>query len=188
MVTNIAGKAYAAGLGGIVYRLDEFLKWVPMDKGLPTSLNIEAIDGFDDGDIYAVGDAGALWRFDGRKWSNCDLPTNVNFNAVKCAGDENIYVAGNDGCLLCGQPDTWEFLAEDETHETFWDMEWFGGELYLSTISFVYRLQNGKLELVDFGDHTPDTCYQLSAAKGFMWSIGARDVMKFDGKTWTRIV
>ena len=187
IVTEIGGIAHAAGLGGIVYRLDEFVKWVSMDKGLPGSLNIWAIDGFDAGDIYAVGDAGALWHFDGRKWFDCDPPTNVNFNAVKCAGDGNVYIAGNDGHLLCGGANTWNFLAEDDTHETFWDIEWFEGELYLSTMSFVYRLKNGGLDLVDFGDDTPGTCYHLSTAKDVMWSIGAKDVMKFDGKTWTRI-
>lgn len=188
IVTAIAGKAHAAGLGGIVYRLDGFVKWTPMDKGLSSSLNFWAIDGFDGEDIYAAGDDGALWHFDGRKWSYCDPPTNMNFNTLKCAGNGKVYVAGNDGQLLCGRANTWQFIAEDETGDTFWDLKWFEGNLYLSTRSFVYRLKDGGLELVDFGDDTPETCYHLSTAKGVLWSIGAKDIMNFDGKRWTRVV
>ena len=34
---------------------------------------------------------------------------------------------------------------------------------------------------------SPKTCYRLSADDGVLWSIGAKDVLAFDGKTWTRI-
>ncbi len=53
---------------------------------------------------------------------------------------------------------------------------------------FVYQLKKGGLELVLFDGDPPETCYHLSAAKGVMWSIGASDVMSFDGKEWTRIL
>jgi len=36
-------------------------------------------------------------------------------------------------------------------------------------------------------DDKPATCLRLTAADGVMWSIGAKDVLSFDGKTWTRI-
>jgi|GEM_PF-372254 len=192
IVTDIAGKAYAAGLGGTVYRLDKIVKWQSIDKGLPDTFDIWGIDGFNDEDIYAVGDDedGAIWHFDGSKWSQCDSPVGIemNFNAVKCAGNGKVYVSGDDGYLLCGRGNSWKCVFEGETGETFWDMEWFGKELYLSTLSFVYRLKGGKLKLVDFGDDTPGTCCHLSTAKKVLWSIGAQDVMKFDEKIWTRLI
>jgi hypothetical protein len=188
VVATIAGKAYAAGLRGMVYRLDDIVTWVRMDKGLPRTFNIGAIDGFDASDIYAVGRAGAAWHFDGSGWSELDLPTNANLTAVKCAGDGNVYVGGYDGILIRGRASTWNVVAQDETTETVWDLEWFGGELYVSTILFVYRFKDGELALVDFVDDPPETCYHLTTAEGVMWSIGAKDVMSFDGKTWTRIV
>ena len=52
----------------------------------------------------------------------------------------------------------------------------------------VYRLKKEELEPVDFGKDPPKSCYQLSAAKGVMWSNGEYDIMSFDGKKWTRIV
>lgn len=188
VVTEISGMAYAAGLRGMAYRLDDFVKWVRMDKGLPSSFDITAIDGFDKDDIYAAGYSGALWHFDGHDWSKLDLPTNVNLTALKCAGDGNVYVAGYNGILIRGKGSSWNVIAENETLETLWDLEWFGGELYISSMLFIYQLKNGELELADFDDDPPDSCYHLSTAEGVMWSIGANDVMSFDGKTWTRIV
>lgn len=188
VVTNIGGKAYAAGLRGMVYRLDEIVKWTRIDKGLPSSFDITAIDGFDHNEIYAAGYSGALWRFDGKRWSQIELPTNVNLTALKCAGDGSVYVGGYDGVLLKGRDDTWEFVAEDATKETLWDIEWFEGRLYVSTMSFLYILSDEGLELVDFDDDPPDSCYHLSKCDGVMWSIGADDIMSFDGRGWTRII
>ena len=187
-VTSISGKAYAAGLRGMVYRLDDIVKWVRLDKGIPDSFDITAIDGFSESDVYAAGYAGKVWHFDGDKWSAVDLPTNVNLTSLRCASDGNVYVGGYNGVLIRGRAKTWGVIVEGQTRETFWDIEYFEGRLFLSTMSFVYLLGDEQLEIVDFGDDPPETCYHLSAAKGAMWSIGARDVMSFDGTIWTRIV
>lgn len=188
VVTAIRGKAYAAGHRGMVYRLDEIGKWVRLDKGLPDNFKITAIDGFDAGDLYAVGYKGALWHFDGGNWFEISLPTNINLTAVKCAGDGKVYVGGYNGILICGRMNTWDILVENETEETIWSLEWFADKMYISTMLFVYQLKAGKLDLVYFDDEPPDTCYHLSSAEGILWSIGASDVMSFDGKIWTRIV
>ena len=68
-----------------------------------------------------------------------------------------------------------------------WGLTWFGDKLYLSTRASVYFLEDDKLKPVEMGDDKPSTCYHLSSADGVMWSIGPKDVMSFDGKTWSRI-
>ena len=186
-VTEIEGRAYASGTQGMVYRLDTIGKWTSINSGLPDSFDITAIDGFDGSDIYAVGYGGKLWHHDGSKWLKLDLPTNLKLNAVKCAGDGYVYIGGNDGILIRGRESTWQILAEDETMENIWDVDWFERELYVSTMSFLYRLKDGVLELVDFDGYPPETCYHLSTAEGVMWSIGGRDIMSFDGREWKRI-
>ncbi len=187
-VSEIGGKAYAVGFDGTVFRLDGLKKWTRIDEGLPLNFDISAIHGFDASDIYAVGFAGEVWQFDGRKWTKRDLPTNLNFTSVKCAKDGKVYVAGHAGILVRGREDTWEIVNHEKTTDKVWGVEWFMGNVYLSTLSHVYRLNEEKLDLVDFGDNPPETTYKLSAAKDVMWSIGAKDVMSFNGKTWTRIV
>lgn len=187
-VSEIGGKAYAVGSEGMVYRLDQLTKWIRIDEELSRSFDIEAIHGFDAFDMYAVGFLGELWHFNGQNWTKRELPTNVNLTAVKCAGDGAVYIAGHDGILIRGREHTWAIIDHEEMTDDVWDLEWFEGELYVSTMSCVYRLKEEELELVDFGDDPPKTCYHLSAAKGVIWSIGEYDIMSFDGQTWRRIV
>jgi len=187
-VSEIGGKAYAVGLRGMVYRLDELTKWTRIDDGIPETFNIQSIHGFDTSDIYAVGRHGELWNFNGQKWTKRELPTNGNLTTVKCAGDETVYIAGHDGILVRGREDTWEFIDNEETTDDIWDLEWFEGQLYVSTMSAVYWLKEEELEPVDFGDDPPKSTYQLSGAKGVMWSIGEYDIMSLEGKIWSRVV
>ena len=187
-VSEVDGKAYAVGFRGMVYRLDKIGSWTRIDDGLPDSFDIDAIHGFSGSDMYAVGLRGALWHYNGDKWTRLDLPTNIHLSAVKCAGDGKVYIAGHNGMLLRGRDEAWEIIEHEATEDNIWDLEWFEEELYLSTMRNVYRLDGDTLVPVDFGEDKPASCYQLSKAEGVMWSNGEYDIMSFDGETWTRIV
>jgi hypothetical protein len=187
-INAIAGQAYAVGLRGMVYRLDDLRRWSRIDSGLPSTFDIVAIDGFGSSDLYAVGYRGEGWHFDGRVWEHLHLPTNVNLTSVKCAGDGSVYIAGYDGTLVKGRSRIWNVIARGETAANIWDLEWFEEKLYLSTMLTIYRLRGDALELVNLGDDPPETCYHLSAVPGLMWSIGSDDIVAFDGSVWSRVV
>lgn len=187
-VAAIDGKAHAVGLRGLVYRFDNIGRWTRIDDGLPETFNIQAIDGFSATDLYAVGRQGMLWQFDGNVWSERELPTDANLTCVKCAGDGQVYVGGHRGVLIRGRDATWAVVDQRETNDDLWDIEWFGRQVYVSTMHAVYRLTGDALVTVDFGDDPPRSCYQLSAAKGVMWSNGEFDIFAFDGRKWSRVV
>lgn len=187
-VSEIGGKAHAVGLCGMVYRLDSLSDWTRIDQGLPEDFNIQAIHGNNASDLYAVGRHGHIWHFDGGNWSKDDLPTNVNLTTVKCVPDGTVYLGGHKGILIRGGKNNWELVEHGATTDDIWGLEWFGEHLYVSTMSGLYRLEGDTLEPVDFGDDKPGSTYQLSAIEDLMWSIGRRDVMAYDGKSWTRIV
>lgn len=188
-VSAVAGKAYAVGLGGMVYRLDDFNRWTRIDDGLPDTFNAEALHGFSRDDLYAIGARGEIWHYDGSQWSKCDSPTNVNLNCVCCAPNGTVYAAGHDGLLLSGRASAWKVIDPGATGKPpFWDLEWFANQLYVSTLSGLFRLQGDKLTRVEFGKEVVKTCNQLSATPEVLWSIGEKDVLSFDGKSWTRIV
>ncbi|WP_338415404.1 hypothetical protein [uncultured Sphaerotilus sp.] len=187
-VAAIDGRAYAVGLRGLVYRFDDVGRWTCIDEGLPETFNIQAIDGFDSSDIYAVGRHGGLWHFDGSGWSECDLPTDINLTCVKCAGDGQVYIGGHKGVLIRGRDSAWAVFGQHETEDDIWDIEWFSGCVYVSSMNIVYWIKDGSLMPVDFGSDPPKSCYQLSSSKDVMWSNGEFDIMSFDGKKWVRVV
>jgi len=186
-VATIEDKAYAVGMSGTIFRLDKIGSWKCIDKGISRDFDIEAIHGFSGSDMYAVGYQGEVWHFNGKKWAKREVPTNAYLSCVNCAGNDTVYIAGDSGVLLRGRENSWETI-ESELEDDIWDLEWFMGLLYASTMDGLYKLIDDEMEPVDFGKDTPETCYHLSAAEGVMWSIGAKDIMSFDGKSWTRVV
>ena len=187
-VVAIQGRAFAAGLRGMVYRFDDNKRWTRIDAGLPDTVEIQAIDGFNDTDVYVVGRAGAIWHYDGRRWLERNSPTAATLTAVTCASDGLVYAAGHGGVLLRGRSDTWDAITHAATNDIIWDLEWYADHLYASTMTGVFRVADSKLVPVDFGKDQPKTCYQLSQADGELWSSGEFDLMSFNGSTWSRIV
>jgi hypothetical protein len=192
-VRAIEGVAYAAGMMRQVYRRDGANSWSPIDKGMRASRDdkvcgFEAIDGFTQKDIYAAGYKGEIWRYDGKKWKQIDSPTNLVLTNAVCAGDDKVYACGQGGLLLRGRKDSWEIVDHESTKQDLWGLAWYKDRLYLSSTKQVFTLEKGdELERVRFGEDTPLTAYHLSTGDGLLWSIGAKDVMSFDGKAWTRI-
>lgn len=186
-VTAIDGQAYAVGLRGMVYRYDAANLWSRFDVGLPPDFNIEAIHGYTSTDIYAVGFQGAMWHYSGQRWERIDLPTNVNLTSVHCAQDGYVYAGGHRGMLLKGRDNQWEVLDQNKVKEDLWSINWFENVLYASSLSALYRLDGNQLQAVDFGGDTPRSFYHLSSAEHVLWSIGASDVMAYDGVQWARI-
>jgi hypothetical protein len=187
-VHEIGGYAHAIGIRGMVYRLDELDRWTRIDEGLPNTFDGQAIHGFSGSELFAVGMKGDVWYFDGKVWSRQDIPTNANLTSVKCTPDGTVYIGGHAGILIRGQRNQWSLIDHSEMDEDIWDLEWFHGRLFVSTLDGLFVLQDNHLRPVAYGKQTPKSTYQLSTYGDVMWSNGENDIMEFDGKTWTRIV
>lgn len=192
-IRNIGGRIYAVGMNRQVYRREGPNRWSPQDQGARTDpktdkvVGFEAIDGFSEEEIYAVGWDGEIWEFDGTNWDQRDSPTNLILLDISCGDGNQAYVCGQAGTLIRGRHDQWETIEQEATKDDFWSSAWFEGHLYLSTMSAVYRLDGTNLQMVDMGEDSPDTCFYLSSGDGVLWSIGAKDIMAYDGIRWTRI-
>ena len=185
---EIAGYVYACGMKRQAYWRAGENQWLdisaPSSAG-PGARGFEAIDGFAQDEVYAVGWSGEIWQFDGDKWHERTSPTNVILTAVCCAGDGHVYAAGQGGVLLAGRNDGWAVveLGEDVTAD-FWDLCWYQDRLYVATMTALYILDQDVLVPVDFGGIMPGTFYSLSTAEGALWSVGLHDVITFDGSQW----
>ncbi len=191
-VRTIAGKAYAVGMDRQVYRRDDANRWTCIDQsarpGPKEVKGFESIDGFRADDIYAVGYDGDIFHWNGKAWRQIDSPTNLILTDVCCAADGQVYIVGQMGTIIRGRGDRWEVLDHGGGKAHLWNCAVFQGRLYTTTNSKLLHLgADGKLVPVDFGDDLPGTVYHLATGDGILLSIGAKDVMSFDGTTWTRI-
>lgn len=187
-VSEIAGYAHAVGYQGMVYRLDHVNRWTRIDEGLPESFDIEAAHGLGVDDLYVAGGNGEAWHLQGGHWSAIELPTNQTLTSVRCLPDGTVYMAGHRGTLVRGRKGQWSVLPQADMDEAIWDLEWFNGQLFASTLDGLYLLTADQLVPVNFGKHTPGSTYQLSAVGSVMWSSGEFDIVEFNGSSWSRIV
>ncbi|MEO8630251.1 MAG: hypothetical protein ABI612_19465, partial [Betaproteobacteria bacterium] len=148
----------------------------------------EATDGFGPTDLYIVGGNGHVWQLVDDRWIMQDVPINSNLNAVKCAPNGLTYAAGSNGVLVYGRDDSWDVLLGEQLEDEIWDLEWFRGKLFASTMEAVYVLENNNWTAVQFGNDTPVTCYQLSASESVLWSNGEYDIWEFNGQRWSRLI
>ncbi|MFY0564564.1 hypothetical protein ACN28E_11985 [Archangium lansingense] len=188
---TIGRRTFAVGMGRQVYRRDGENQWTRLDQQLQPLMGevkgFESIDGFSETNLYAVGWDGEIWHFDGNAWTQQQCPVDVVLTRVLCAGDGNVYATGRQGLLLRSGGARWEVVEHDSLREDIQDMAWYEGRLYLSTRRQLLTLSGDRLVPIHFGDDAPATCYHLSAANGVLWSLGAKDIMAFDGKKWTRV-
>jgi hypothetical protein len=187
---RIGSSIYVVGMDRQAYRRTDANRWVefgPKPTSQADTTGFEAIDGFNEQDIYAVGWDGDIWKFSGAAWDPLPSPTNLVLVDVCCAGDGSVYACGRKGFLIKGRDQTWDAIDTGGLEEDIWSLAWFNGRLYLATMYNVYTLDSNGVRALDMGTDQPQTCHRLSAEDGVLWSIGAKDVMAFDGTAWSRI-
>ena len=191
-VRRVDGNIYVVGMDYQVYRRDDEGRWASLETGLREKrasdevVGFEAVDGFSQDDMYAVGWDGVIGSFDGSRWTRRESPTELVLVDVCCAGDGKVYACGRRGMLVSGRDDTWE-IVDTGVSEDLWNLAWFGGKLYAASTRELYVLDRGKLAPVKMGKDRPKTFGKLATGANRMWSIGEKDAMAFDGKKWTRI-
>ena len=187
---EIGGHVYACGMKRQVYRRMGERQWVDISApraGDTDELGFEAVDGYSENEVYAVGWGGELWQYDGTAWHERSSPTNVILTAVCCGGDGVVYAAGQGGILVRGRNDAWSVVQwDDEVTADIWDLCWFQDRLHVATMPALYTLDADALVPVDFGTMGAVSCYSLTTAEGVLWSIGREDVASFDGAAWQK--
>lgn len=192
-VRRIGDNIYVVGMDRQVYRRDGANAWSSFDQGIsrePDPKNIsgfEAVDGYAENDLYAVGWDGEIWSCVDGRWRQEDSPVGQVLLDVCCADDGFVYACARNGVLVRGKRGHWEALDLGAFSEDLWSLAWFDGALYAACMDTVFVLENDTFHPVYMGEDCAKTCYRLTTGDGVMWSIGAKDVMCFDGKSWSRI-
>jgi hypothetical protein len=111
--------------------------------------NINAIDGFNEQDMYFAGEEGLVWHYDGEKWRMVDVPANYPFTKIICAEDEKVYLGGRQGQLLIGRGNEWKVIISSKQAETYGvdmmhSMVYFKDTLYAGMRHDLMKLHKGK--------------------------------------------
>ena len=179
---------YAAGMSRQVYQRTDRGAWIEIDHPVVNTTRefgtgFNAIDGFDDSEIYAGGTNGELWSYDGKTWHPIDSPVNVHLHSLCCAADGNVYVGGREGLLLRGRHDYWE-VVDIGIDSPIWDVHAFGDDVYLIANGEIYRYVHGATSPVELVLPKGEFL-KLSSADSTLWAFGRKKIVRFDGSAWS---
>jgi hypothetical protein len=193
-VRMIGARPYACGSQNTIYRFDG-AAWTDVAGPLrvayggPNDPILNAIDGFDESDIYAVGYNGSIVHFDGTRWHQLDAPTNQHLHQVLCHTDGRVYVCGRGGTVLRGRLDVWEDLSSPERAQDLWGLAAFKGDVYLCTYRQLFRIVGPDLTEIDVPVNSSGNFYRLASNESFLWATtGTGRVLRFDGQHWIELV
>jgi len=193
-LTAIDHVVIAVGMGRTVLRRDGLSQWTEIGPGTTAKdadriVGFEGIDGRGLDDFYTVGWAGEIWHRTNGAWKQIDSPTTANLNAVACSSDGSVYAVGDNGSMVVGTDDRWQFVDTGRT-ENLQDIAEFGGEVFVVTDFKILRLTDQGLLPEDrfVDDDVPSTCLHLLRAEDGIVSLGPKDLFRFSGTAWERIV
>jgi len=177
-------QAYVRSSPGLWTRIDHSSRPEPGDDRIA---GFESVDGFSGREIYAAGWDGEIFQYDGSGWRQIDSPTNLLLTEVCCAGDGQVYIGGREGFLLRGRNDVWDSLDGSQMVDDVWGMAWFKGSLYISGMRGIYTVQDDAIIPVSINLDDVTSFFWLAKTEGILWSVGANDVIAFDGESWGRV-
>ncbi|MBW1298468.1 hypothetical protein [Aquimarina litoralis] len=193
---TIDGHVYVVGMGRTVYKNDDVGSWIRHDydiRDAEGSVGFNAIGGYQEDELYAVGFDGEIFYYNGNKWNQVKSPTKLILNAVVCTPNSKVYACGQNGTLLFGRYDKWEIINQKVVTDTFLSAVWFLDKLYLSTSKglFQYTEAQGMKEVTKLPENEliPGASFNvLSCSENWLWSAGRKLIMRTkDGKHWEKV-
>jgi len=154
-----------------------------------SAVGFEDIDGFSEQDIYACGEQGDLWHYDGTHWRTLDPPCNWRMERLCCAADGLVYIVGFAGEVLVGRDEQWRRVVAEPQPFNVERIAWFQGRLYAVTHGFLFVLDGERWRGLDYGqDRRPSSFGYLDATEDALLVAGPDSATVFDGTRWETII
>ena len=205
-IRQIGDFLFVCGAGGQVYKRVSANNWEHLDAGIVQTLPIEArlllsdINGDSDRDIYLCGSypgrgglEGRLFHFNGTSWRTVDIPEVGYLNRILIESATSIWICGHNGALLNGNAqDGFRDVSSVEDNQLFYSMALFDGMLYLGSSFGLYAYEPNKpgakiREVVTALTPPVSDSVTVDSVGKVLWSIGEKDIVRFDGSSWARI-
>lgn len=196
-VRMIGSHRFIVGMARTVYKEKRLNEWLRIDEGVRQEFDVQdknffpgftSIHGFNEGDIYAVGESGEIFHFDGKNWKKVESPTNLSLERVVCGSNGMVYACGINGVIVEGRGHYWKCVINNQTRKTLWGATFFNGYPYFSGKDGIFSIVDDNLVQVlskDVLGATGMTYYRLSSDETYIWSCGRRAIQySQDGNRW----
>lgn len=200
-VVKVEQSVYALGAWFRIYKRIGEGEWENNFNTLPIpyhmienggTYHFQDMAGFSEDDMYAVGDEGSVYHFDGKKWNEAAFPANIELTTVTCAGNGQVYISDRDCNIWVGRNSTWEKLVEQNMSLSFFDSAWFDDRMWFTNDYGIWVLENDKLVLAINAEYKPIPeeaailCgrIDISPDNKKMLVCGQKGAAVFDGNTW----
>jgi predicted DNA-binding WGR domain protein len=206
---EIDGHLWACGHRGQVFRRFGTNDWRHMDGGLfepkdPSSFQgsaleyalsmvegpmLNCIDGNGESDVYAVGDKGLIVHYDGVGWKRIPSGTSEHLQWVRCYGADEVWACGFGGTLLKGSAGTgFSSMSSAKDDQTWVCLTKYSDRIYLCEEGGLYAYDGERIApMVTNLEPELQDAWRVDHADGVLWSIGVKDLARFDGEKWERI-
>lgn len=206
-IRQIGERLYACGYSGQVYRRDDVDDWKHMDQGIlqPPAMTdgeyaAQIIDGPDEQAIYLAGAENLrgyppradFWN--GHEWRGLELPPSAGrITNMHIESDERVWLCGARGTLLLGNAaEGFVAVSPSESVGLISSVTRFRDLIYVGTNQGLYSLDPTQsaplLEPVhtDLQPELTDANIVQGVDDEVLWSMGPKDIARFDGARWER--
>ena len=209
-ITNINGDVYAYGMVRSVFKYKGIKEWEDITTeikhpNLYADVNkskeafvggwvgFSALDGFNGNDIYAGGNRGDFWHYNGKAWRRIDLPINRDISTITCGKDGKVYIGSRVGNMVIGRDDHWQVIDKRTyimTHSC-----WFDGKVYFSSEDgriYTYDEKQNKLQEASFKTKYPEYMHHLirgiASCDECLVAYTSVQAYAYDGEIWHEII
>jgi len=188
-IRNLSGTTYCGGVDNVLYKCDSG-RWsrVPILENSNDSDidSLENICSISDTELYGFGWNGAILTNAFGEWTKIPSPTNVILTDGDVLNDI-VYIGGQVGMIVTGRFNDWSVVENDVLKQDIWSVRAFGDAVYFSCMSGILRLKGDELTLVKQLGPDMRTAMSLFVGPSGLWSVGASDIVLFDGDQWHTI-
>ncbi|HFZ1186399.1 TPA: hypothetical protein ACKRKO_001168 [Pseudomonas aeruginosa] len=157
-------------------------------RGIP---NFEHISGTAENDIYACGNNGIIFHWNGKHWNALRSPTRQHLHYINCNSPDEIYICGHNGTLLSGNArNGFHRVALGKNDLNLWTVRKFNEAIYVGTTSGLFRAEKQKLQPVDLGlseSLAAFTVQALDATERVLWVVADKFLLRLEGGAWEKI-
>ena len=208
-LVNIDGTVYAYGMVRSVFKYTGVKQWdnittkdkhpnlfadveASKERMVGSWVGFSAMDGFGQNDIYAGGNKGDFWHYNGKIWTRKDLPLNADISSIACASNGQVYIGCRIGPVLAGRDEKCSIIDESKqiTHSA-----WFKGRIYFADkLGRIYTHYDGDKELTEAVFKTPLPDHMRHRIKGIasceecLVAYTEEQAYAYDGEIWHEVI